>query len=357
MDRISMSPEIVKAITNDYLKLILNPTERCNLRCTYCYETFSLGRMRRGVVSGVLNLVKRRAEAGLKLLEIEFFGGEPLAAWDIVETLAQNLHAICVKNNTSMSGGVTTNAILLNQARLDVLAANKITWFQVTLDGPKHVHDKRRISTHGTGSFGSVWAALLLLKASHHQVKAVIRLHFDPDTISELLGRNGFIRGIADAFVKGDDRFSLHFHALSRLGGSSDHTIRLFASKDEAQAALIEEALSAGCAREQLVGYLPLCYAARANSFIIRSDGRVAKCTVAFEDDRNTVGKLLENGDLVIDHARHVPWLRGLISGDRSELACPARAYLHDKPPSTALAHHQVTEPRLLPASLSVVDL
>ena len=38
----AMSPEIVGAVTND-LHLIVNPTERCNLRCGYCYETFHAG--------------------------------------------------------------------------------------------------------------------------------------------------------------------------------------------------------------------------------------------------------------------------------------------------------------------------
>jgi hypothetical protein len=54
----------------------------------------------------------------------------------------------------------------------------------------------------------------------------------------------------------------------------------------------------------------------------------VAKCTVAFEDDRNTIGRLEENGDLVVDHDRHLPWLRGLLSGEPVALSCPARGYL-----------------------------
>ena len=40
----AMSPEIAGAVTNDHLQLIVNPTERCNLRCAYCYETFALGK-------------------------------------------------------------------------------------------------------------------------------------------------------------------------------------------------------------------------------------------------------------------------------------------------------------------------
>ncbi len=56
MRRDVMSPEIAAAATNDDLWLIVNPTERCNLRCVYCYETFALGKMPQTVVSGLLNL-------------------------------------------------------------------------------------------------------------------------------------------------------------------------------------------------------------------------------------------------------------------------------------------------------------
>jgi uncharacterized protein len=65
------------------------------------------------------------------------------------------------------------------------------------------------------------------------------------------------------------------------------------------------------------------CYAARANSFVIRSDGRVGKCTVALDDDRNTVGHLSADGRLILDASRIRPWIRGLVSLDPTELHCP----------------------------------
>jgi hypothetical protein len=59
---------------------------------------------------------------------------------------------------------------------------------------------------------------------------------------------------------------------------------------------------------------------------------------VAFEDERNTVGRLSEEGDLLIDHDRHLPWLQGLISGDPLVLSCPAVAYLWSKKDQSARA-------------------
>jgi len=343
--------QIAAAATNDHLRLIVNPTERCNLRCAYCYETFALGKMSRPVIDGVLNLARRRTAKGLKTLRLEFFGGEPLAAWDVVATLAGGLSEICRVDGAAMSGAMTTNGVLLTRPRLDRLVAYGVREFQITLDGPQPIHDSRRRDPRGEGSFAAVWRTLETLKAAPHPLGVVLRLHFDPTTFPLLIGDGGFVRAVAKALIAGDARFSAHFHALGRWGGPNDADTPVFASAREDGAAidaLVGEALAAGCAPEQIVQYRrdaalgesghAICYAARANAFVIRSDGRVAKCTVAFEDDRNTVGRLEADGDLIVDHSRHLPWLRGLLSGDARALSCPAQGYLWGGEASEALS-------------------
>lgn len=66
-----------------------------------------------------------------------------------------------------------------------------------------------------------------------------------------------------------------------------------------------------------------VCYASKLNSLLIRADGRIGKCTVALYDDKNIVGKLNEDGTLVLDNEKLLWWARGLFSGDKHELACP----------------------------------
>ena len=259
-------------------------------------------------------------------------------------TLAQELSDICRANGTEMFGGMTTNGMLLTRERLDLLATYAVRSFQVTLDGPQAIHDRRRMTRQGEGSFDAVWRTLAMLKAAPHPVEVLIRMHFDPTSLDDLLGDAGFVERVAAAFAKDDERFRLHFHALGRWGGPNDRETPVFASAGDERAAierLIDAALVAGCAPAQFAQYRrdaalgesghAICYAARANAFVIRSDGRVAKCTVAFEDERNTVGRLAENGDLVIDQASHLPWLQGLISGDPLALSCPALVYLWGK--------------------------
>jgi uncharacterized protein len=328
---------IAHAVTNGGLKLIINSTEQCNLRCKYCYESFVLKQMPAEIVRGILSLVEKRASAGLDWLEVEFFGGEPLAAWEVVKTLSDRLREICDGYGVKLLGGMTTNATLLDQSKLDTLARNHFTFFQITLDGPKDVHDKRRTTSSGKGTFDAIWRRLKMLKSYAGQLEIMIRLHFDAVTPAALMAPPSFLDELARTFIVGDRRFSLHFNPIEPWGKASAAEIPFFAKSwmmEEALSRLLDHAQKVGIPADQLPqatssvqtgesGHL-VCYAARANSFVIRSDGRIAKCTVAFESERNTVGRLLPDGSLQIDHERHLPWLRGLISGDPQSLRCPA---------------------------------
>jgi len=85
--------EQLRHFRSNYLNLIILPTEACNFRCTYCYETFENKKMPRSVVSGIKSLIDRRGEE-LDELEISWFGGEPLLALDVITEISK--HALGV---------------------------------------------------------------------------------------------------------------------------------------------------------------------------------------------------------------------------------------------------------------------
>ena len=316
------------ASSNKRLHLIVNATEKCNFRCVYCYEDFALGRMKPVVAGAIVKLVRRRVAAGLQQLELAFFGGEPLAAWSIVRDLAENLSAICAAGGVSFISHVTTNGALLDSERLAFLVAHGVNEFQITLDGPEVIHDQRRVLRSGKGTFQAVMAAFEAIRQSGLPTRTIIRQHFAPDTLDALVV-SGHVTALARRFLTGDTRFFLYFYPLGHWGGPNDGSFPVFSDPGERRAAidrLVAAALAGGCDRRQLITEPPdICYAAAANSFVIRPDGRVAKCTIAFEDDRNCVGVIEPNGDLVIDRSRFLPWVEGLVDGEADKLACPRR--------------------------------
>src|SRR5262245_42520947 len=103
-------PDLLRrCVSPRVLGLILLPTEKCNFRCTYCYEDFALGRMSSGVVRGVKELLSTRAP-GLDELTLAWFGGEPLLALDIVEDVQAHARRLAEAHpRLRVSGNITTN--------------------------------------------------------------------------------------------------------------------------------------------------------------------------------------------------------------------------------------------------------
>jgi uncharacterized protein len=66
-----------------------------------------------------------------------------------------------------------------------------------------------------------------------------------------------------------------------------------------------------------------VCYAAKPNAWVVRSDGALAKCTVGLDDPRNHVGDLRPDGSLAVRDELVRPWLRGWVDGDALSLHCP----------------------------------
>lgn len=81
---------IQSSISNDALHLIILPTEACNFRCVYCYETFKYNRIKAGVIEGIKNLISIRIP-DLKYLHISWFGGEPLLTLDVIENISGHI--------------------------------------------------------------------------------------------------------------------------------------------------------------------------------------------------------------------------------------------------------------------------
>ncbi|MFF7227918.1 hypothetical protein [Streptomyces sioyaensis] len=133
----------------------------------------------------------------------------------------------------------------------------------------------------------------------------------------------GFLREVRDTFLD-DPRFSVGLKPVERLGGPNDETLEILpdAARTESQDALAALLNGTSPAFPATPG-MEACYAARANSLVIRAGGRVGKCTVALTDPANTIGRLRPDGTLRIDNGRLSPWLRGWTSRDRSAVSCP----------------------------------
>lgn len=316
--------QVAEALDTRSLHLILLPTERCNFRCTYCYERFEVGKMSRGVIDAVRALLYRRAPE-LERLEIGWFGGEPLLAKEIIYEISEHASALAAKYAPlRYAANITTNGYFLDLKTAERLAQLGVDSYQISLDGPQEIHDATRRKAGTGGTFDRIWANLLELRNSDLKLRVTLRVHFTPDTVLEL---DPLIRDINSEFAA-DHRFCVYFKDVGRLGGSQDQEIRLFSHR------LIEEAkshLKAKLANPHQAASLEddepyICYASKPTSFIVRPNGQIGKCTVALYDDRNSIGQLNADGTLSISQQRLRNWMRGFVDLDEATLSCPLSA-------------------------------
>jgi uncharacterized protein len=312
------------AFASDALELTILPTEQCNLRCTYCYEAFEIGHMEDGVVAAIKHLITNRMPE-LRRLSVDWFGGEPLLAMDVIEEiggLAQQLAD--VNPQLEYKGSITTNGVLLTSEYARRLSAVGVRHLHVSLDGPDGVHDRTRRLRGGRGTFGRIQQNLLAIRDSDTDTRVDLRVHVTPANVDTL---DAFTEQLIDTFLT-DERFTAYFFPIVDLGGPNQGA---FPVLSPAEAAAIVRRLTRRVAEAQAhriaktkgcdSGYI--CYAAKPNAWVIRANGRLARCTVGLEDPQNDIGMILPDGSLDVRTDRMRPWLRGWSDGDALSLHCP----------------------------------
>lgn len=323
MNPLPSRDRLLSALDGRRLSLHILPTEKCNFRCTYCYEDYTQGKMSRATVNGIKSLMSRRSRS-LQALDITWFGGEPLLAHELVCELNQHAQALMAERpGGSFTSGMTTNGYLLDNALLHRLHALGNNFYQITLDGPEEAHDLTRIKADGRGSFERIWQNLVNIHQQDLDLKVMIRVHVLPHTIKQV-GR--LLDQINTVFGE-DERFSVYIKPIEKLGGTNDCSLEIIPKVQQSQ---ILDTLVARLTHAHLrqlhmqFHHDPyLCYAAEANQLLIRANGDVGKCSVALSSPSNRLGRILEDGTLEVDQRLFRRWIRGFQSQNASELACP----------------------------------
>lgn len=288
--------------------------------------------MEPAVVEGLRRWIERRAP-GLRLLHLEWYGGEPLLASDIVVAVQRHARRVAARHGVARVGGsMTTNGLLLDRRTLATLVELGVGEYQITLDGPRDRHDRFRHTAGGKGSFDRIWDRLTAAAASDLDFSVHLRIHV---TAANGVEVGQLLEQCARTFA-GDSRFRVALRPLHSVGDGRDATLPLLAPSERATALeglfRSAERLGLRTLRPPFDGERPRavgCYAAAASSFIVRPNGDLAKCTRDLYHPKNRVGSLHPDGSVTIDDGLLAGWTRGILSGDAAELQCPARGLTH----------------------------
>lgn len=295
---------------NSVFDLILLPHENCNFRCEYCYETHKRGIMAPNIVEGLKRFVREKVKQS-KGLRVSWFGGEPLLAKDVIYELSDSFMESCEANGIPYSSHMTTNAYLLTPEVADNLFKRKVDNFQITFDGPEITHDTTRKLAGGGGTFKTIFNNLIEIQKKDVDFYISLRVNFNDDSIAVM---EDFFKLMSDSFGN-DPRFGLYFRPIGKYGGANDDNLRVCEPSYGriAELELTEKYSEFGyldkIIKRSLQPHGQVCYAGKESSIIIGADGTLYKCSVAFEDPKNHVGKLLEDGSLEIDESLWNLWV------------------------------------------------
>ena len=138
----------------------LHVTDRCNLRCDYCYLPRSQSDMSQETGKAAIDAVFRSALIhGYKTIQLKYGGGEPLLGFDLIAKLHDYAGILAERDNIALEGVILSNGTLLTLAmvrRIRDLGLRLV----VSLDGPQEFHDRCRVYPDGSGSFRDVSNAI-----------------------------------------------------------------------------------------------------------------------------------------------------------------------------------------------------
>lgn len=157
-------------------------TTACNAKCPYCYESgVEPFTMTYEIADKVVEFILGKSKEQ-KVIEIEWFGGEPLLNKEIISYISNKILKLKPKT-LKYEASIITNGYLLDKETISMMINN---WFvkkiQITLDGTANEYEK--VKGLGKNSFQKVIDNISLLCNSNLEID--IRLNFDENNIENM---------------------------------------------------------------------------------------------------------------------------------------------------------------------------
>lgn len=286
------------AFSSRSLMVMVYPTQDCNLKCWYCYESHVKDTlMGKDIQQRVFKMIEKRVhENSFDSLRLSFFGGEPLIGFDdVAYPLAYRIKELVTKAGKSFQTFFITNATLLTPHVSEKMKAIH-PYFQITLDGCREKHNTVRIRKEGAkDTYDEIIDAIKRIVSDIYTPEdypnpiVTVRINYDNNTlkrVSEI---------IAD--LKDINRRAIYIH-LERVWQTKDKV-------DEAQRQLLKDALlqfisagfyvGHGCFGEKKVS----CPAETDSYLIVNHDGNLFRCNGRTLTEETKEGVLDADGNVV----------------------------------------------------------
>jgi uncharacterized protein len=148
----------------------------CNLDCIYCSNDTCTDKIKQPELElGILwidRIYEYIKDKNAPIVTLEFTGGEPLVNAEFIYEVCLYAEKRFGDLDTKMHIVFATNLTVVGKKQLELLKRFDIA-IQVSLDGPKFIHDKQRPFPSGKGSYDSVINNLQLVKDEGINIRTI----------------------------------------------------------------------------------------------------------------------------------------------------------------------------------------
>lgn len=259
------------------LSLFVSFSSRCNFKCIYCYQDLRQSEQQSNLSEKNWEtlfsyIADRVTHHGVTKVAVALFGGEPLMNYDVLYRAVRDLKGL-EQTGASVVVSLITNGSLLRRKRSKELAPY-VDYAQITLDGPREIHNKRRPYANGKGSFDRI--LMNIVDAIDSNLKIALRVNVDEENapyVSDLLRdlkRQGLHQKLVNIDFKGiysTQQTILAEGCAARIGEDVESHV----------AGSIQEAARLGYKVGKAFIFGP-CLGCNANGFAVDEQLRVYRC-------------------------------------------------------------------------------
>ena len=151
------------------MNYIIHLTQRCNLRCKYCYENKNEKEI---LFENIQKLIDNEIKEKRDCVVLTFYGGEPLLRKDLIYNTIDYIKS--KKSKTKFYFGMTTNGTLLDEQFIKYIEQNSFLNIAYSFDGLEETQNLNRVTLNGEGTFDIVESNAKKLLKSHKNVVAMV---------------------------------------------------------------------------------------------------------------------------------------------------------------------------------------
>lgn len=273
---------LMYSMNTSHLGLTIAPTIQCNLRCPYCFEENKpKGIMTDETADKVLTFIKDHKCA--LTYSICWFGGEPLLAPNIIRRILDGLSEMEEPKMTSHS--IVTNATLINDSVIELFKDYPLGDIQITLDGNKSHHDKKRFYASGKGTFNHIFENFNRAVEAWPNTAFVFRINIDKSNFNDYFEVSDFIR------ERYPDKRNIRIYPGILRANKGCESEVFFSSKDHVE---FDRLLRKHSPDKCKYPYMCAkgCTATNASSYVIGPNGEIYLCWEHIGNESKIIGNI-----------------------------------------------------------------